>query len=459
MALIATVGLGIAIPASQLASTARWLPVLEDSETAIFWSIACAGLIFLLALREIKLGRPDLLAKLLPLTYFALVLLGFAMLHVLRVLRADAWPIAGTQRLPSLSLADHALVIALVCGCLLTVAVRAGLMWGARRARPVSRGPSWEEVALWAPALAATGVFGALVVVAKTGSIPLFANNIDELRYQQGSGVGFATLLEYEFLTSACVAGAAWEPLRGRRGFLGLVFVASTLGLIVFRVERFPLIFIVTTLLFLAAVRGRRVSRHTLAAVVLGAIACVFALGVFRLSSQQTPVDGREAVVRAIFDVSPEFREQAFAFQIYPHGMPHTGRAEVAAVAASVVPSGMLRVAGIDKGAAYTDSSRQYSLAMRQLGYYSSVKPIRIGLIGELWAAFGPSGLVLVLLLFGVIVGRIAASRDETPLGQLRRALASSLCLLALITPLATILPIALMVVGPIFVLQKLLAR
>jgi hypothetical protein len=458
-AVVASLGLGAAVVASDLATERPWIAVLNSPSAAIPWALGGCGVCVLFAVREIHRGVTDLLARFIPLVYFMLLFLGVAALDVLRELKDAAWPIAATQTLPAIADANHAFVVSLGGGVILTAAVRLGIKCRPRHATPDGASFEWQDIAFWAPILAGVGLVGAAIVTAKTHSIPLFGRNIDALRYSQGNGVGFATLLEYELLAAACFAAAAWGPLRARRPALTLVIACSVVGLVVFRVERLPLIFIVTTMLFLGSIRGRRIRRRAIVAVLAVVVAGAFALGLHRLSSQQGTVDLREGVVRSVFDVAPEFREESFALRIYPRDVPFTGASAAEAVASSVLPSGVLRVAGINKGTVYTDSSRQYSASMRQLGYYTTPKPLRIGLLGELWADFGVAGIVIGLLLFGFVAGRIASSQTSTPFGQLSRAIGSSLCVLALITPLATIFPIALMVWGPVAVLDKLLDR
>jgi hypothetical protein len=458
-AIAASLVLGATLAASNLATEGPWIAVLNSPSAAIPWTLAGCGIFVFLALREIRRGATDLLARFIPLLYFALLFLGFAMLDILRELKNAAWPIAATQTLPPIADANHALVVSLGGGVILAAAIRIGTTWAGRRPTKPGATHEWQAVALWAPVLAGAGFVGAAIVTAKTHSIPLFGHNIDALRYSQGSGIGFATLLEYELLAAACFAVGAWGPLRARRPWLTLVMISSVLGLVLFRVERLPLIFVVTTMLFIGSIRGRSVRWRSIVVVFAAVIAAVFGLGLHRLSSQQSTVGVREGVVRSAFDVAPEFREESYALQIYPRDVPFTGASAAEAMASSVLPSSALRIAGINKHNVYTDSSRQYSAAMRQLGLYTTPKPLRIGLVGELWADFGAVGIVIGLTIFGFAVARIAYLPTSSPFGQLNRAVGSSLCVLALITPLATIFPIALMVWGPAVVLEKLLSR
>jgi hypothetical protein len=140
------------------------------------------------------------------------------------------------------------------------------------------------------------------------------------------------------------------------------------------------------------------------------------------------------------------------------HGF--TAGRDAAAVASSVVPGKLLALAGVDKTAVYTDVSRDYSVTMRQLGYYPrNEKPLRIGLVGELYADFGFRGIVFGTFIFGLLVGLIPLRPGVAPRRVMPVVLLGVLAMMLLITPPPALLPIALMLLAPLVVLNRSVVR
>ena len=210
-------------------------------------------------------------------------------------------------------------------------------------------------------------------------------------------------------------------------------------------------------LIFVTVVAGRRVPRRMVVILAIVTAVAIGGLGLFRYGAAQSLQDRREAVTRPLFDVAPEFREQAFVYRIYPqlHGGGYMAARDLGAIASSVIPSGVMGALGVDKAAIYTDVSREYSETMRTLGYYpNNVKPLRVGLIGELYADFGYAGVIGGLALFGFLLGRFpAAVRDCAQL--MRVTVIGVFAALALVTPLPALLPISLIVVGTLVLVTR----
>jgi hypothetical protein len=388
-----------------------------------------------------------------------LLFLGFAALQLSRILQARGWPIVATQTVPPASYAARAFWIGLGGWCLLALGVVLGRLIGQRYerlARPATQ-TQWSALVPVAALLALLGFIGITLVVWSTGKIALFSRNVDSVRFTQSRGIAYAGLLEYELLASACLCGAILVLGGKRRIAPVLLFAVSISALAIFRADRTPIVFIALTLGFVRTLGGRRLNRATAALVVALVVVLVSGLGVFRLQSSVGTVDRREAVVRSLFDVAPEFREQAFVYHVFPSQAPYLGGRDAGEILSSVFPSRALSVAGIDKAAVYGDNSHDYTAVMDSLGYYTIQKPLRTGLIGELWMGFGPWGIVFGLLIAGVVITRIGVGQPGSPLSLVRRSMLSSLVIFALITPLAALLPLALMLLAPVTVIEALL--
>src|SRR5207248_2198158 len=78
----------------------------------------------------------------------------------------------------------------------------------------------------------------------------------------------------------------------------------------------------------------------------------------------------------------------------------------------------------------------------------------RVGIAGELWADGGWTGLIGGLLALGLLAGLVARVDPATPLGLLRKAVAATLLLFALVTPIGALLPLALMIALPLWLLS-----
>jgi hypothetical protein len=402
-------------------------------------------------------------------TYFILLFLGAAAIGALRLFAELGYPIAATQRLPTVPQTLHAVELGALGGACLAAGGLVALM-SAFVARPhpepwrdaavSEHARSWAVYRRAAPYLAGLGLVGCAVITASTGRIPLFSHDIDALRFSQGSGLGFASLMQYELLLVACLATAGLVLDRRGRLVWGLYLPAALLALVVFRVERSPFIIVFFVLLVTLVVSGRSISPAVVAVIGGTVLAVVAGLGVARLASSSALDDKREAVVRPLFDVAPELREQAFVYEIYP--LLHGFRAsrDAAAIASSVVPGRLLALVGFNKAAVYTDISRDYSVTMRQLGYYPrNEKPLRIGLIGQLYADFGIRGIVLGMFGFGMLVGFIPLRPGIEPRRLVPVVLVAVLATMLLITPPPALLPIALMLLAPLAILNRVIVR
>ena len=330
---------------------------------------------------------------------------------------------------------------------------------GARRSLDGRHGRIWPAYRRVAPYLVGVGLLGCAVITGATGQIPLFAQDIDALRFSQATGLGFASLFQYELLLVACLAmtGLVVDPRWRARWALYLF--GTLVALAIFRVERTPLVVVFFVLIFTLVGAGRRFSPVKVLTVAAVVVAVVVGLGLVRLESSQTLDDKREAVVRPLFDVAPELREQAFVYDIYPELQSHTAARDLAAIASSVVPGKALALIGVDKSQIYTDVSRDYSATMRQLGYYPrNEKPLRIGLIGELYADFGIRGVIFGLFGFGLLVGLIPLRAGVAMTRLMPLVLLGVLTTMLLITPPPALLPIAVMLLAPLFVVHRWVA-
>jgi hypothetical protein len=415
-------------------------------------------------------GKSWFAPRLVVGTYFILLFLGAAAIGALRLFAELGYPIAATQRLPSVPQTLHAVELGAIGGSCLAAGSLVSLMstFVSRPHPATSRDAaaheeharSWAVYRRAAPYLIALGLVGCAVITASTGRIPLFSQNIDALRFSQGSGLGFASLLQYELLLVACLATAGLVLDRRGRRVWGLYLPAALLALVVFRVERSPFIIVFFVLLVTLVFSGRSISPVAVAALGAIVLTVVVGMGLVRLASSSALDDKREAVVRPLFDVAPELREQAFVYEIYPALHGFSASRDAAAIASSVVPGRLLALVGLDKAAVYTDVSRDYSVTMRQLGYYPrNEKPLRIGLIGELYADFGVRGIVLGTFGFGLLVGLIPLRPGIYPRRLVPVVLLAVLATMLLITPPPALLPIALMLLAPLAILNRAIVK
>jgi putative peptidoglycan lipid II flippase len=389
----------------------------------------------------------------------ALLLLGFAALQLSRVLQERGWPILSTQTVAPLTYgADAFLIGALGCfvlslGVLLGSRVRRG---DDARTVSVNQG-AWASTTPVAGGLFALGMLGVLIVISTTHRVALFSQNIDAIRYSQGKGVGYASLLEYELLACACLAGAALL-LGARKPLLAFLVAASVVSLVVFRADRTPIVFVVLMLGFVRAFSGHRFRRAGAVVIPVVLALAVAGLGVARLQSSAGPVTRQQAIARSLFDVAPEFREQAYVYHLFPQEAPFFGWRSVQEALSSVFPSGVLRVAGINKQTVYGDNSHDYVRVMNALGLYRVTKPLRTGLIGELWTDFGLPGALTGLFLFGVLVSLLRFRPTSSAVSVVRQAMTASLLVFALVTPIAALLPLALMLLLPMSLIDALVS-
>jgi hypothetical protein len=388
--------------------------------------------------------------------YGALLFLGLAAYEQIVLFKRAQWPITATARLPLDADVQRAFWIGLLS--LLILSIGAIVASGRRRAdSDKAVVGDWDDLLSVASLLFTIGMSGVAIITMKTHTIPLLAGNIDQLRFGQASGLGYASLLEVCLTGAACVSGAALiRGVRARR-YAILLLLGSLAMLVTFRVERTPLFVTAAALLFAAVYLGRPPSRRRVMTTVPLLLILVFAIGVYRLSSSGSPVDTRMKIVRVAFDVSPEFREQAWVYRIYPAETRHLGLAAIIADLSSVVPSRALNVIGVDKSAVYGDISHQYVAAMQTLAHYpSGVKPLRVGFAGEMWADFGWVGTIFGFLILGVLLGLVGRTHPASPLGLVRKSAASALIPLAFVTPLGSLLPLAFMLLVPLFLVQPL---
>jgi len=444
----------------------RFVRTTADHALAGSWSALTFGLIggavfLLLALRAIAGADADrLLSRLTIYGYFSLLFLGVAALSALRLLKQAAWPIAVTQPLPTSLDAMHAFWIGAAGGLLVVGGVWAGSRASAPQRlseeTPRMTALEWSQLRVLAPVFGSIGLLGSAIIIEKTHKLVLFASDVDNLRYTQGTGLGYASLLEYELLLAACIAAALFACVAESRRFAFLLLTVSVAALVVLRAERTPVLVVVGVALF-AYVRAGGSHRGRIAILVLPLlVALIVSLGLYRLQSSEGPLGRQKALVRAVYDVSPEFREASYVYRIYPRETPFIGSRAILADVAAVVPSFALRVVGVDKSTTYSDISHEYSATMHNLGIYPVVGPLRVGLGAELWADFGIYGFVIGLLAYGLVVGWVSTRRPNSVVGLVSHCVASVLLLFALITPTAALLPIALMLLGPLALLGPL---
>jgi hypothetical protein len=307
-------------------------------------------------------------------------------------------------------------------------------------------------LAKWAVRLLLIGLAGSAVLVGVTRSVAVFDSNIDKVRYTQGVGLGFATLAQYELVGAGVIACVlALTAPRYRR--LGVtIAVASVVTLTATRAGRTPILVMAFGVLVVLRLLGKRVRVVPVFVVTAALIFGALYLGIFRLQSQSGPLTGKEEEVRALLDVSPEVREQAFVFSLFPTQAPYLGRDGVLPIGLGVLPGKLLALANIDKQSLNQDSSHIYTATMDRLQIYRNTKPIRVGLTGELWMDAGPVGLIIGMVLYGLVGSGLAAWRTSTPMRVIGRGLASTLYMLALVTPLAVLSAASLMTLLPFLI-------
>jgi hypothetical protein len=236
----------------------------------------------------------------------------------------------------------------------------------------------------------------------------------------------------------------------------GLVlFALSVVVLIATRAERTPTIVILFAALLLVRLMGRRLRAFPIFAAVVVLIAGVVYLGVFRLESQNGHVSGDTQLVHGLLDISPEVREQAFVFTLFPSQTPYLTTSGVLPIAWAVVPGKLLQLVAIDKTGLAQDSSRLFGATMNNLHIYANPEPIRVGLAGELWMDAGPAGLIIGLTLYGLGAACLGTWRADSPLGRVAQSLAYTFAIVGLILPLAVLAPLALVTLVPLLAASR----
>jgi hypothetical protein len=400
------------------------------------------------------------------LGYLALWSLGLFSLMMLEYYQELNYPIAQYTVLPTIPMI-HRLILWDTVGAL---ALAYGLWLGsilARRSAASTSSPATRitsqpstqagsaTLARWGPRLFLVGLAGSAVLVGITHSIALFASNIDTVRYTQGVGLGFVTLAQYELIGAGVIGLALAVSTTEHRGMgIALVFL-SALVLTATRAGRTPILVMAFAALILVRLMGRQPRIVPVFLTTAALLAGVLYLGVFRLESESGPLPAKEKQIRALFDISPEVREQTFVFNLFPSQAPYLGTHGILPIGLAILPGKLLTLAHIDKQALSQDSSHLYTATMNDLHIYRNTKPIRVGLAGELWMDAGPLGLIIGMVLYGIGGAWLTAWRPKTPLRLVARALASALFILALITPLAVLSAIALVTLLPFLLARE----
>lgn len=435
-------------------SGVSWGFLFASTSATRTWAASGSVVLLWLVARPLWRGiGPRFVARTVVLAYFSLLFFGVAAVEQLWLWKRAGWPIAAQARLPEQPFIRHAFWLALLGGLALAGGAALAARRGKRPTGPATSG--WDDLLPGASLLAAVGILGALVVIAKTHQLALLARNVNAARFTQNSGIGYASLLEYELLLAVCVtAGALVQNVRARGYALALTATGIAVLLIV-RAERTPVVFAVLTTVFVYVFGGRRFKRRSVIVVGVLLAAGSIALGTHRLSSTGVRVEQRAVFVHAVYDVAPEFREQAFVYYVYPVRSPFLRGKAIHADAAALFPSAVLRAMGIDKRAVYGDISHEYSDTMGVLGLYPrGIAPLRVGIAGEMWADFGWAGLIGGLFFLGLLAGVVTRVDPSTPLGTMRKAVAASSLMFAIITPIGALLPLVLMVAVPLWLLS-----
>ena len=382
--------------------------------------------------------------------YFGLLLLGYWSFETLLSYKLRGYPIALYQQLPSIAAVSRSLAVDAFAGVLLLI----GLLLGSRKqrkTRDIARAVSKLGIMAAARYMFVLGLLGAgILVAANKGRLAMFESDVDAVRFRQASGVGFASLLEYCLIPATTLAIAAAVNQRRFRLESAVIVVSGLAVLLLTRAERTPLM-LAALAAFLFLVRkawGVRLSRVIIIGGVL--VSAGLFLGLLRLGSEGQALTTETSRVRAVFDISPEVRERAFVYQIYGDELPYRGSEGAASLVVSALPGKVLAFTGFDKRDAYTDVSRQYSSDMRSLGMYLTKKPIRIGLPGELWMYGGAPVLALGMLSFGYIAARCWSHRTADEVGDVLVSVFGSYVIIALIMPLAALVPITLASLVPL---------
>ncbi len=420
---------------------------LEFKWLALVMGLVALSFAGMLVVRQGLVALPRIVLS----SYIGLVALGVWSYAMLVDYKAAGYPIALYQPLPT---ADE--VAATVAR---DVVGLAALLYGVlvvRRRRGTDLTHKLHsghgQLLPLARVLLVLGAACALVLVGATGRVAFFSDDVDAVRYSQGAGLGFVTLLQYVLIPSIVLAVAAGLCDAALRRQAVAVAGLAVLILLLTRAERTPLLLGILGCALFAAQIGRRLSFRTAILLGAGAVAFIFVLGLFRFESQSTQVSADERRVRTVFDISPEARERAYAYRFYgTPDLPFLGPQGALPLALSVVPGRVLGLAGIDKQDVYTDSSRQYSLAMRQIGLYTQEKPLRVGLQGELWMYGGWLSLLVGMFLYGLLVATLARPRSTDAVATATSAVAGAYALIGLILPLAALAPIVLASMAPLF--------
>jgi hypothetical protein len=373
------------------------------------------------------------------------------------------YPIARSENVPTLPMIHQLILWDLIGGLVLAYGLWLGSNFARRTSSRKSNAPQEHSqpeqhvqdgsalLATWGKRLFCIGLAGSVIVVAVTHSIALFDSNVDTVRFTQGVGIGFATLAQYE-LVVAGIIGLFLALNRGQYTKLGTTLAClSIIVLIATRAERTPTLLTIFGAVILARLTGRNFRIVPVFLTVIVLLGGVLYLGVFRLQSQESgQVSSKKAQVRALLDISPEVREQAFVFTLWPSRTPYLGVTGILPVFLAPVPGKLLSLAGVDKQELTENSAVAYTAVMNKLGIYATTVPVRVGLAGELWMDAGPLGLIVGMFLYGIIGAWVTVWRPRTPLRLVARALVSAFLILTLIAPLAIWTPIAFVTLLPL---------
>lgn len=302
------------------------------------------------------------------------------------------------------------------------------------------RGPAQTAKAHWSEQRAALMLWlvigvaatSTLLVLTRVGYVPILHSDIDSVRgtFHQLAG---EYPLKFSRLWLAAVPLAALFAFRQETKFLYLVVVVtSCLALALYGQRMYTLIALAMAILVLAKFRRIRPGRSI--AFGAGLVVLFLMYAEFRAGRSFKELSTAEL---ATMNAYREWREYTFVVNEIRDSQAYYGEQFYSGALLPVLPKQIWAIFGIDKNKLMAEKSAVYILG-DQFGDYLG---IRIGTIGEAYAAFGLyHGVCLQMLLFGVLFGWLEVNYIKLDKNDARLSLVIFGLALLIFLPVATMI-------------------
>lgn len=287
-----------------------------------------------------------------------------------------------------------------------SAAVGVGLMNRFPRSAPRVR---WE----WSPrlfdhvmwALLALTVFGTMVTLSRIGYIPVLRGDIRVERLQYTDQAGLFFRLSLLGTPLAMIAGLRWMLFGRARSSLLVMLVG--LGSVSLYGPRFFAFLAVGVLFMLYDLFVKRVRVIAAVAAAVAFLMLSFwasmkreSEGAFVFDRPDAMVGWQGAAVALGYSTFPEFRDFAWSIDYFDNPGQRRHQTMIASAIVPFLPGPVWSVLGVDKGTLLTNNSATVMQEILQVDV-----GIRVGLLGELYMAFGATGIAIGMFVLGVLIG------------------------------------------------------